>query len=548
MASSSSAWGSAIDIPRELRAALQASRPACPHWSTWHCRKGDKCPLRHDGGGDDVGDPPLWRLPHASMRSDGGVSLRPPLMLGLKKWWSRLPVTRPCPLSHGESWQLSGSAGPEREVVTFVVLKGSMVSPNLCTCAEVVTPNGCWAKWGTSKTFSWRGATSNKAPGFLLHPTTVEAALNILKDGQINHSPGIAGEGIYCLQIDADSADKGNQFAIEQTWRRGASGGDIRGAAFVLEVHGILCMSKSGDELGAVPPGVILMKNNQYVAHRGAVSYYSVSFQRDALLSVISREMDEQGYPKALHAALVAIQAHLSKTPSRPPPAQAVTLLSGTPEPPTGEDETASKRAELGRQAPQTPHRRRSRSVDPWRFLEPPQQQQQQEQEEEPQQPQAASASVRGLASSQQEQLQSQWWQPQQSQPQQWRDGQWYQPPLEGWLWRQDVPYLLPTTYDLRPTTYDLLPTTYLLSTYYPLPATHYPHYPLPTTHYPLPTTHYTLPTTHYPLPTTHYPLPTTPPSGLVFLAMRRLFLEGSHSAVHHLPQQQTQQQRPRGT
>ena len=97
-ASSSYASGSATNLPRELRAALQAARPVCPHWGTvTGCRKGKKCTLLHN---NDLDDPEL-RLPHVSLHPDGSISLRPPLMMGLQKWWSHeLPGTRPLPLSH----------------------------------------------------------------------------------------------------------------------------------------------------------------------------------------------------------------------------------------------------------------------------------------------------------------------------------------------------------------------------------------------------------------------------------------------------------------
>ena len=275
MASSSSASGSATNIPRELRAALQAARPVCPHWRTTKgCRKGEKCPLLHDvGGGGDLDDPQL-RLPHVSLHPDGSISLRAPLMMGLQKWWSHeLPGTRPLPLSHGESWRLSGGL----EVMTFILPTGSMVSPNLSTCASVTVPNGCRAKWGNSSDVTWRG-TSGPAPRLILHSTSVEAALSIVRDGQINHSTGVAGEGVYCFGIN-DADDGGDQFAIEQAWLRGAIYN--QGAAFVLQTHGLLCKAKPGDDQGAVPPGVILQKRDQFAAHRTAVEYYCLVFQRE---------------------------------------------------------------------------------------------------------------------------------------------------------------------------------------------------------------------------------------------------------------------------
>jgi hypothetical protein len=233
----------------------------------------------------------------------------------------------------------------------------------------------------------------------ILHSTSVEAALNILKDGQIMPSPGIAGEGIYCFAI-ADADDKTDAF--EQAWLRGATGGYNRGAAFVLEVKGICCRAKPGDADAVVPPGAILLAKDQYAAHPTAVSYYSVTFQRDALISAIGKAMDEQGYSAALHKALVDIQAHL-KSPSGPPPAQAVTLLN-----------------EIVQSGKQQPMAKQQRQQQQQLDAEPqqPQQPQQWQSQWQPQQPQQEQW--------QPHQWQSQWWQPQQWQPQQWQDGQWW--------------------------------------------------------------------------------------------------------------------------
>ena len=301
------------NLPVELRAALLAARPVCPHWGTEKgCRKGRRCTLLH---GNDLDDPEL-KLPHVSMNRDGSMSLRPPLMGGLQKWWSQHGTPgRPMPLTHGEAWQLSGGL----DVMTYNLPRGSMASPDLSICATVTVPQGCHAKWGKSTDVTYRG-TSGPAPRLILHSTSVEAALSILRDGEINHSNGIAGFGIYGFEIH-HADDGGDQHAIEQAWLRGATGGYNRGAAFVLQTHGLLCKAKTGDDQGDVPPGVIVQNKDQFAAHRTAVEYHSVVVQKDALLCAIGEEMDQSGYSIALHEALVAIQTHLGRNSSLPRPA-----------------------------------------------------------------------------------------------------------------------------------------------------------------------------------------------------------------------------------
>ena len=91
-------------------------------------------------------------------------------------------------------------------------------------------------------------AHTEGAAKYFIHGTGVEEALSILTERRINPSPnGPAGRGVYALSIDSLTIE-----AIKTRWANVAGSGYCRGAALILDTHGVVI--NSSDCL-LLPPG-----------------------------------------------------------------------------------------------------------------------------------------------------------------------------------------------------------------------------------------------------------------------------------------------------
>ena len=91
-------------------------------------------------------------------------------------------------------------------------------------------------------------AHTEDAAKYFIHGAGVEEALSILTEQRIHPSPnGPAGKGVYALSIDSLKID-----AIKTGWANVSSSGYCRGAALILDTHGVV-MNSSGGLL--LPPG-----------------------------------------------------------------------------------------------------------------------------------------------------------------------------------------------------------------------------------------------------------------------------------------------------
>ena len=91
-------------------------------------------------------------------------------------------------------------------------------------------------------------AHTEGAAKYFIHGTGVEEALSILTERRINPSPnGPAGRGVYALSIDSLTIE-----AIKTGWANVAGSRYCRGAALILDTHGVVMNSSDGLIL---PPG-----------------------------------------------------------------------------------------------------------------------------------------------------------------------------------------------------------------------------------------------------------------------------------------------------
>ena len=100
-------------------------------------------------------------------------------------------------------------------------------------------------------------------PRFLLHSTSIELALNILAERglKVSEKGGVCGYAAYAFRMEDASIDE-----ILKIYARGGRSGSNRGAAFVMDVNGILV---SGHPDMVLPPGVLLMQVCTWICLKG---------------------------------------------------------------------------------------------------------------------------------------------------------------------------------------------------------------------------------------------------------------------------------------
>ena len=147
-------------------------------------------------------------------------------------------------------------------------------------------------------------------PRFLMHGTTVEHALAILKDRAIRSSPGICGQGAYGFAMEDDEIP-----SMIKTFHDCQRSGYCKGASIVLGVDGILVHGHSNY---ALPPGAVAFKERgkdpsftQFAIHPRTATYHSAVFNTDALVYALADNMNVTNYSVQLHEALAAAKDFL---------------------------------------------------------------------------------------------------------------------------------------------------------------------------------------------------------------------------------------------
>ena len=255
-----------LNIPRSLLELVAATREPCRFWGTKRgCRKGSHCKDLH-------GETNLAHLPHIS-RHGNFISLRPPLASAWDAFFAEKGVVRT--VSEGRQWTCQGTG---HTLITYQCVRMQQRDEQACIAAEQVS--------GVRFEKAWLGASSAQFSRVLMHGTGLDQALQILCDGAILPSPGIAGHGIYGFEL----ASPNDQDALDAAWRRTCTGGYNWGAAFVLETRGVLV---NGNSELQVPPGAVAKQKDQFAAAPASVAYRSVTFNLEALISALGKFLDQ---------------------------------------------------------------------------------------------------------------------------------------------------------------------------------------------------------------------------------------------------------------
>ena len=268
----------------ELLLTIHGARPICQFFAkTNKCKKGTKCPYRHQKPITNQFD-----VPHISVHrhtTDGslGVHLHQPLEKALDMY--------------------------ARKVCDRGVVNKKRLTDEVCMFELTNMPPPDMDAAENAKQLNHANASDGGLPKFLCHGTTIENALKIICDGRTNPSPGICGHGVYCLASRDYSEDE-----LLATFRRSAVGGYNRGAVIVMEPVGILVKIKDEE----VPPGCTSIgkrqnaASHQYSSHPGVLTYRYLIVNVAGLVEQLNRELSRLGYSTELHEHLMTAAQELA--------------------------------------------------------------------------------------------------------------------------------------------------------------------------------------------------------------------------------------------
>lgn len=310
------------------------------------CRLGGRCEFLHADLSDLNSAYTSW-----VKQAGGAVGMvtRPPLPEALDLHFKSLNIVNP--LSCAEWW--FGSPPDRIPLVTFTI--SGMLGHDQAICdkhrdAGSGTHEG-ETFWKSTKDFS----------GYLLHATSVAAAMDILAAGSINPSPqSTVGPGIYAFEVKAcppnstltrhimlmfqcseflyskinitprvehvallpqlqlsatlslAQALPDGKLDLVSAWERCRTGGYNGGAAFLMETHGMLISrnGKNAPREKAVPPGTVAHAGDQFSAHPSSVSYVKVIFAKDCIMGELNTRLDHIGYTPDIDKASTQLEVY----------------------------------------------------------------------------------------------------------------------------------------------------------------------------------------------------------------------------------------------
>ena len=164
-----------------------------------------------------------------------------------------------------------------------------MAEPDGVACAATKQQQFVTLSTGERK----NAATSVAFPDFIAHGTTIPNALEILEDGFIRVSDGIAGVGTYGFRLKSMATDD-----VLTAFKRTTAGGYNAGAMFILECNGILI---NGDSKINVPTGAVAYKARakadgcQFACGPRTADYFGVAFNTEGLMSALGSYLEKRG-------------------------------------------------------------------------------------------------------------------------------------------------------------------------------------------------------------------------------------------------------------
>lgn len=298
-------------MPRELLQIVDSARPQCSFWLKGWCKKGASCKQRHGTPPDDQVNA---QLPHIS-RHDGAdgtrITLRPPLQPAIKELFR----------SSGKPCTLGRSKVPSNRSDLLAFELTHMVPPNVRVCTdtktkgyvEVLKRSG--QNWESGE-MKRPGQCGQEFPQVLCHGTKLTNLCDILLDGALKPSEGIAGVGVYGFKVDVGSDGQISDADMLKAYERTRTGYNGGATFFMRCTPGLLI---NGTTALVVAEGAIAVNGDQFSAHPSVLNYEFVIVSLNGWVATLKEFLDKTGYTAALHSALSDVANYVNGTTSSSP-------------------------------------------------------------------------------------------------------------------------------------------------------------------------------------------------------------------------------------
>ena len=218
---------SELQIPQRLLDAVVAARETCPWHRRGECKKGPKCKYHHPTAEN------LTYLPHISVYrtkyGENRIEIRTPARDMMKAYFSAMNMTCPVDTCHRVK---------RTPLLEFQFLKACMQQPDGSTGNVWVDDRkrSNSVRHFQKKEEITASCGDVKLPKYIIHRTTAVEGLQIMQDGFIKPTVGIAGRGVYGVEVKQTDKGKCDNSELSNIWNKNGEGHYSKGCAFLLRV------------------------------------------------------------------------------------------------------------------------------------------------------------------------------------------------------------------------------------------------------------------------------------------------------------------------
>ena len=307
-------------VTSEMLQKLNALRQPCQFYGTAKgCKRGAKCKFSHDTESKNTSKERKYF--YSIWKDESGKEHLVP----------RIPLTEALKLSFDEqgvpfrfqtpykSWTLKDGT----HLVTYTFDPARV--PQVSTMAyERKTETQVILSDETGKEHMKGVCGARALPQYMAHGTSATTGLAIALDGQVNPSnEGKCGQGCYGFEAIAEACVDGKATltgldcdmrpAIEQAWYRCTTGGYNSGCIVTWSPVGIMVNRVSQNTV--VVEGVTTYDGkDQFCTNSSSLELQTITFNTDALTSLLQHNLDLHGYTAEVHAQLKAMRQQVSES------------------------------------------------------------------------------------------------------------------------------------------------------------------------------------------------------------------------------------------
>jgi len=305
-------------VSNQMLQDLNALRQPCPHFGTDKgCKKGAKCKYSHSAAEPTQ----TSKYFYSTFKDESGKEHLVP----------RAPLTEAFKLAFDEHGAPFRFQTPYKN---WTLKDGTHVTTYTFDPARVPQPSALAYERKTCMQITLlddNGKEHNKGvcgaralPQYMAHGTSATTGLAIALDGQLLPSnTGKCGQGCYGFEAIPSACVDGKPTltgldvdmrpAIEKAWYRCTVGGYNLGCIVTWSPVGILVNRVSHKSI--VLEGVTTFDGtDQFCTNSFSLELHTITFDTDALISLLQHNLDLHGYTAKVHAQLKAMQQQVSES------------------------------------------------------------------------------------------------------------------------------------------------------------------------------------------------------------------------------------------